>query len=133
MQDVQLGDDIFEMAWSGDGITISVRFRIISGNSSNATQGRSTNPFNGMKLPDEIIALGVTRTAAPIADSNAANNSTPSNGQNNTPPTTPSNTLNLTPTTNANDAGNAQADTPVATNTSTDNDSAEAETQEQAP
>ena len=140
----ELGDDIFEMAWSGDGITISVRFRIISGNSSNATQGRSTNPFNGMKLPDEIIALGVTRTAAPIADSNAANNSTPtngsttnattpSNGQNNTPPTTPSNILNLTPTTNANDAGNAQADTPVATNTSTDNDSAEAETQEQAP
>ena len=140
----ELGDDIFEMAWSGDGITISVRFRIISGNSSNATQGRSTNPFNGMKLPDEIIALGVTRTAAPIADSNAANNSTPTNGsttntttssggQNNTTPTTPSNILNLTPTTNANDAGNAQADTPVATNTSTDNDSAEAETQEQTP
>ena len=140
----ELGDDIFEMAWSGDGITISVRFRIISGNSSNATQGRSTNPFNGMKLPDEIIALGVTRTAAPIADSNAANNSTPTNGsttnattpsggQNNTTPTTPSNILNLTPTTNANDTGNAQADTPVATNTSTDNDSAEAETQEQTP
>ncbi|MBH0085518.1 type VI secretion system membrane subunit TssM [Psychrobacter sp. SCQQ22] len=136
----ELGDDIFEMAWSGDGITISVRFRIISGNSSNATQGRSTNPFNGMKLPDEIIALGVTRTAAPIADSNAANNSTPTNGsttpsggQNNTTPTTPSNILNLTPTTNANDAINAQADTPVATNTSTDNDSAEAETQEQTP
>ena len=140
----ELGDDIFEMAWSGDGITISVRFRIISGNSSNATQGRSTNPFNGMKLPDEIIALGITRTAAPIADSNAANNSTPTNGsttnattpsggQNNTPPTTPSNILNLTPTTNANDTGNAQADTPVATNTSTDNDSAEAETQEQTP
>ncbi|MBH0065013.1 type VI secretion system membrane subunit TssM [Psychrobacter sp. SZ93C1] len=140
----ELGDDIFEMAWSGDGITISVRFRIISGNSSNATQGRSTNPFNGMKLPDEIIALGVTRTAAPIADSNAANNSTPTNGsttnvttpsggQNNTTPTTPSNILNLTPTTNANETGNAQADTPVATNTSTDNDSAEAETQEQTP
>ena len=140
----ELGDDIFEMAWSGDGITISVRFRIISGNSSNATQGRSTNPFNGMKLPDEIIALGVTRTAAPIADSNAANNSTPTNGsttntttpsggQNNTTPTTPSNILNLTPTTNANDTGNEQADTPVATNTSTDNDSAEAETQEQTP
>ena len=140
----ELGDDIFEMAWSGDGITISVRFRIISGNSSNATQGRSTNPFNGMKLPDEIIALGVTRTAAPIADSNAANNSTPtngsttnattsSNGQSNTPPTTPPNALNLTPATNANDAGNSQADTPVATNTSTDNDLAEVETQEQAP
>ena len=140
----ELGDDIFEMAWSGDGITISVRFRIISGNSSNATQGRSTNPFNGMKLPDEIIALGVTRTAAPIAASNAANNSTPTNssttntttpsgGQNNTPPTTPSNTLNLTPTTDTNDASNAQTDSPVATNTSTDNDSAEAETQEPTP
>ncbi|MBH0096211.1 type VI secretion system membrane subunit TssM [Psychrobacter sp. NZS113] len=140
----ELGDDIFEMAWSGDGITISVRFRIISGNSSNATQGRSTNPFNGMKLPDEIIALGVTRTAAPIADSNAANNSTPTNGsttntttpsggQNNTPSTTPSNALNLTPTTDTNDASNAQTDSPVANNTSTDNDSAEAETQEQAP
>ncbi|MBF0658383.1 type VI secretion system membrane subunit TssM [Psychrobacter sp. NG25] len=140
----ELGDDIFEMAWSGDGITISVRFRIISGNSSNATQGRSTNPFNGMKLPDEIIALGVTRTAAPIADSNAANNSTPTNGsttntttpsggQNNTPPTTPSNTLNLTPTTDTNDASNAQTDSPIANNTSTDNDSTEAETQEPTP
>lgn len=62
------------MAWSGDGVTISVRFRIISGSSNTANQGRSTNPFTGMKLPDEVIALGVTRTAKPITDSNISNN-----------------------------------------------------------
>ncbi|WP_299185287.1 type VI secretion system membrane subunit TssM [uncultured Psychrobacter sp.] len=71
----ELGDDIFEMAWSGDGTTISVRFRVISGNSNNATQGRSNNPFTGMKLPADVIALGVTRSAKPIANPNADNNS----------------------------------------------------------
>lgn len=70
----ELGDNIFEMAWSGDGVTISVRFRIISGSSNTANQGRSTNPFTGMKLPDEVIALGVTRTAKPITDSSISNN-----------------------------------------------------------
>ncbi len=73
----EIGDNIFEMAWSGDGVTVSVRFRIISGSSTTANQGRSTNPFTGMKLPDEVIALGVTRTAKPITDnSNAASNRT---------------------------------------------------------
>ncbi|MEN2751478.1 type VI secretion system membrane subunit TssM [Psychrobacter sp. FBL11] len=71
----ELGDDIFEMAWSGDGTTISVRFRVISGNSNNAAQGRSNNPFTGMKLPADVIALGVTRSAKPIANPNADNNS----------------------------------------------------------
>ena len=64
----ELGSDIFEMAWTGDGITIPVRFRIISGNSTTAAQGRSTNPFTGMKLPAEVIGLGVTRTAKPVED-----------------------------------------------------------------
>ncbi len=64
----ELGDDIFEMAWSGEGITIPVRFRIISGSASTASQGRSSNPFTGMKLPTEVIALGVTRTARPSTE-----------------------------------------------------------------
>lgn len=77
----ELGDNIFEMAWSGDGITISVRFRIISGNSSTASQGRSNNPFTGMKLPTEVIGLGVTRTAKPTTSSTNADaaNDNPAN------------------------------------------------------
>ncbi|MBO6224827.1 MAG: hypothetical protein J6N72_05160, partial [Psychrobacter sp.] len=80
----ELGDNIFEMAWSGDGITVSVRFRIISGNSSTASQGRSSNPFTGMKLPNEVIGLGVTRTAKPTtAASNSGNtNERNTNAQN---------------------------------------------------
>lgn len=80
----ELGDNIFEMAWSGDGITVSVRFRIISGNSSTASQGRSSNPFTGMKLPNEVIGLGVTRTAKPTtAASNSGNtNERDTNAQN---------------------------------------------------
>nr|WP_317200888.1 type VI secretion system membrane subunit TssM [uncultured Psychrobacter sp.] len=84
----ELGNDIFEMAWSGDGITVSVRFRIISGNSNTASQGRSTNPFTGMKLPEEVIGLGVTRTARPTDDN--ANDATSSNAA--TPP--PASTAN---------------------------------------
>ncbi|WP_367108798.1 type VI secretion system membrane subunit TssM [uncultured Psychrobacter sp.] len=80
----ELGDDIFEMAWTGDGITVPVRFRIISGSSNTATQGRSNNPFTGMKLPAEIIALGVTRTAKPIVDdgSNDSNTATVNGNKN---------------------------------------------------
>ena len=59
----ELGDKLYEMAWTGDGITVPVRFRIISGNASTSSQGQSNNPFTGMKLPNEVIALGVTRTA----------------------------------------------------------------------
>ncbi|MGP5209303.1 type VI secretion system membrane subunit TssM [Psychrobacter alimentarius] len=116
----ELGDNIFEMAWSGDGVTISVRFRIISGSSNTASQGRSTNPFTGMKLPDEVIALGVTRTAKPITDSsNAANNGTATvaNGstaspiaQTRTTSTTPSTLAGqLNVTDNATDDGPAPA------------------------
>ncbi|MDN3453964.1 MULTISPECIES: type VI secretion system membrane subunit TssM [unclassified Psychrobacter] len=137
----ELGDDIFEMAWSGDGITISVRFRIISG--SPTGRGRATNPFTGMKLPDEVIALGVTRTAVPVSDSSAANNSNPannsptnlaapSNGQSNTPPTTPPNALNLTPNANTSDGDNAQTDASGATTATTTN-ATTTETQEQTP
>ena len=147
----ELGDDIFEMAWSGDGITIPVRFRLISGSGGGTTpQGRATNPFTGMKLPDEVIALGVTRSAMPVSDSNAANSTTSTESQA-TNPTTPRgqannttaststaapNTLNLTPTTNASDnnsdTSSAQTNTPART-TTTDNNSATAETQEQTP
>ncbi len=119
----ELGDNIFEMAWSGDGVTISVRFRIISGSSNTASQGRSTNPFTGMKLPDEVIALGVTRTAKPITDSsNAANNGTATvaNGSTASPiaqtrttsttPSTPAGQLNVT--------DNATDDSPAPANDS---------------
>lgn len=74
-----LGNDIFEMSWSGDGITIPVRFRIISGNSNNASQGQSSNPFTGMKLPDEVIGLGVTRTAKPVDGSQTNGNNASTN------------------------------------------------------
>ena len=83
----ELGNDIFEMAWSGEGITIPVRFRIISGSASTASQGRSSNPFTGMKLPTEVIALGVTRTAAPATNAAQPDNVNPSSdvtAQNNT-------------------------------------------------
>ncbi|ERL55790.1 type VI secretion system membrane subunit TssM [Psychrobacter aquaticus] len=131
----ELGDDIFEMAWSGDGITISVRFRIISGNSNTASQGRSTNPFTGMKLPDEVIALGVTRTAKPITD-NSAGNSTPSatnnsvaqsSEQSSTTRSQPASGLNVTD--NANDGSDTQADTSVSAN----NNAVVAEQEEQTP
>lgn len=80
----ELGNDIFEMAWSGEGITIPVRFRIISGNASTASQGRSSNPFTGMKLPTEVIALGVTRTAAPATNEAPPDNASPSSNTTNT-------------------------------------------------
>lgn len=94
----ELGDDIFEMAWSGEGITIAVRFRIISGNSNNASQGKSSNPFTGMKLPNEIIALGVTRTAKP---SNANNStSTSKSTSNSSAPNNDTANTNTRPVTN---------------------------------
>jgi len=62
----ELGDDVFEMTWSGEGITIPVRFRIISGSRQSAGQSQSSNPFTGMKLPEAVIGLGVTRSAKPI-------------------------------------------------------------------
>lgn len=143
----ELGDDIFEMAWSGDGTTISVRFRVISGNSSNASQGRSNNPFTGMKLPDDIIALGVTRTAKPVTDTNtdnnnfspsaspspsatsdsAANSTNQNSEQNSTTSSQSANALALTPSTN--DANSTQANTPTAPTSS----SAASEQQEQTP
>lgn len=79
----ELGDNIFEMSWTGDGITIPVRFRIISGSSNTASQGQSNNPFTGMKLPEEVIGKGVTRSARPttedqaVAPDNAALANTP--------------------------------------------------------
>lgn len=135
----ELGDNIFEMAWSGDGVTVSVRFRIISGNSNTASQGRSTNPFTGMKLPDEVIALGVTRTAKPIADNKAVNDSASTNGsatnlvaQSQVQSSTlqPIGELIATANTNTTDSSGTQADTPAA---NTDNDAASAEQQEQTP
>ncbi|MGO2212718.1 type VI secretion system membrane subunit TssM [Psychrobacter alimentarius] len=135
----ELGDNIFEMAWSGDGVTISVRFRIISGSSNTANQGRSTNPFTGMKLPDEVIALGVTRTAKPITDSNISNNAPTTtssssivksvaqgNEQSSTTRVQPTDELNVTA--NATDSSQTQADMPVA-NTG----AANPEPQEQTP
>ena len=137
----EIGDNIFEMAWSGDGVTVSVRFRIISGSSTTANQGRSTNPFTGMKLPDEVIALGVTRTAKPIADnSNAASNSTATVANNSaaspvaqsgattsTTPLTPAGQLNVT--------ANATDDNPAPANASTNENenSNVAEQEEPAP
>ncbi|WP_201512251.1 type VI secretion system membrane subunit TssM [Psychrobacter alimentarius] len=134
----ELGDNIFEMAWSGDGVTISVRFRIISGSSNTASQGRSTNPFTGMKLPDEVIALGVTRTAKPITDSsNAANNSiaTVANGSTASPiaqtrttsttPSTPAGQLNVT--------DNATDDSPAPANDSANENANVAEQEAPTP
>ena len=134
----ELGDNIFEMAWSGDGVTISVRFRIISGSSNTANQGRSTNPFTGMKLPDEVIALGVTRTAKPITDSsNAANNSiaTVANGSTASPiaqtrttsttPSTPAGQLNVT--------DNATDDSPAPANDSANENANVAEQEAPTP
>ncbi|WP_201503410.1 type VI secretion system membrane subunit TssM [Psychrobacter aestuarii] len=73
----KLENDVVEMTWTGDGISIPVRFRIISGSDSTSSQGQSGNPFTGLKLPEEVIGLGVTRTANPIGDnSNAKNAST---------------------------------------------------------
>lgn len=140
----ELGNDIFEMAWTGDGITISVRFRIISGNTTTATQGRSTNPFTGMKLPDEIIALGVTRTAKPVddtdtaANNNVANDAAPSSTsqrteQGNATSGQPTSGLHVTPNTdttaNQNSSSNdTQAATPAAGSPPSDT-----EQQEQTP
>lgn len=127
----ELGDGIFEMAWSGDGVTVSVRFRIISGNSNTASQGRSTNPFTGMKLPDEVIALGVTRTAKPVTDNNTDSNDLPTSNnsaaQNEKQSATLAPTGELNVTANATDNRNAQASAPAS---NTDND---AEQQEQTP
>lgn len=122
----ELGDNIFEMAWSGDGITIPVRFRIISGSSSTASQGRSNNPFTGMKLPNEVIALGVTRTARPVTDNSAAantpnsNNARESTGQNTEQTSTAppvAGVLNLAPSTDVNTGVNTSATTSNAQNT----------------
>ena len=127
----ELGDGIFEMAWSGDGVTVSVRFRIISGNSNTASQGRSTNPFTGMKLPDEVIALGVTRTAKPVTDNNTDSNDFPTSNnsaaQNEKQSATLAPTGELNVTANSTDNSNAQASAPAS---NTDND---AEHQEQTP
>jgi len=127
----ELGDGIFEMAWSGDGVTVSVRFRIISGNSNTASQGRSTNPFTGMKLPDEVIALGVTRTAKPVTDNNTDSNDLPTSNnsaaQNEKQSGTLAPTGELNVTANAIDNSNTQASAPAR---NTDND---AEQQEQTP
>lgn len=114
------------MAWSGDGITIPVRFRIISGSSSTASQGRSNNPFTGMKLPNEVIALGVTRTARPVTDNSTAantsnsNNARESTGQNTEQTSTAppvAGVLNLAPSTDANTGVNTSATTSNAQNT----------------
>ena len=140
----ELGNDIFEMAWSGDGITISVRFRIISGSGSSTTtgQGRSTNPFTGMKLPEEIIALGVTRTARPISDNNAVDGDTPNagSGTNQPVPTGEQNTSNVTPPArvstiapNTNSENSPPVQPPTDTTTATDDRSAVTEQQEQTP
>ncbi|WP_201597137.1 type VI secretion system membrane subunit TssM [Psychrobacter vallis] len=130
----ELGDGIFEMAWSGDGITVSVRFRIISGNSNTASQGRSTNPFTGMKLPDEVIALGVTRTAKPITDNNADSNNLPASNNSITQIDEQSRTLpptgELNVTANTTDSNNTQVSDPA---TNTDNDAANTAQQEQTP
>ena len=135
----ELGDNVFEMAWSGDGVTVSVRFRIISGSSNTASQGRSTNPFTGMKLPDEVIALGVTRTAKPIADNKTVNDSASTNGSATNPVAQsqaqsstlqPTGELIVTANTNMTDSSGTQADTPAA---NTDNDAASAEQQEPMP
>ncbi|MGP9517151.1 type VI secretion IcmF C-terminal domain-containing protein, partial [Psychrobacter sp. AOP5-CZ1-12] len=140
----ELGDDIFEMAWSGDGITIPVRFRLISGSGGGTTpQGRASNPFTGMKLPDEVIALGVTRSAMPVSDSNPANGNEANSGTSTgrpvnsptaprsedngtTEPTPAPNALNLTPTTDDSD----QTDTPT---TTTDSNTTTTDTQEPTP
>ncbi len=136
----ELGNDIFEMAWSGDGITIPVRFRIISGSSSTASQGRSTNPFTGMKLPDEIIALGVTRTAKPVTDTNNAAASaggnrsvvsatSQSSEQGTTTSSQSTSALNVAPTNKDDNSNSGQDHLPTApTNTS-----AASEQQEQTP
>lgn len=140
----ELGDNIFEMAWSGDGITISVRFRIISGNSNTASQGRSTNPFTGMKLPDEVIALGVTRTAKPITDNNTVNNSSPTNSsvtnaaarnreQSATTRSQPAGELNVTANASASASASDNSGTQEVTPAVTDDNSAVAEQQEQTP
>ncbi|WP_201604498.1 type VI secretion system membrane subunit TssM [Psychrobacter immobilis] len=140
----ELGNDIFEMAWSGDGITISVRFRIISGSGSSTTtgQGRSTNPFTGMKLPEEIIALGVTRTARPISNDNAVDGDTPNtdSGTNQPVPTGEQNTSNVTPPArvstvapNTNSENSPPVQPPTDTTTATDDRSAVTEQQEQTP
>lgn len=140
----ELGNDIFEMAWSGDGITISVRFRIISGSGSGTTtgQGRSTNPFTGMKLPEEVIALGVTRTARPISNDNAVDGDTPNTGSgtNQPVPTGEQNTSNVTPPArvstvvpNTNSENSPPVQPPTDTTTATDDRSAVTEQQEQTP
>ena len=105
----ELGDNVFEMSWTGDGITIPVRFRIISGSPNTARQGQSTNPFTGMKLPEEVIGKGVTRSARPTTETPAPNNPAPSNND--------TNATNTPQTIIAPTAPNASA--PPASNTNT--------------
>lgn len=69
----EIGDSIFEMSWTGDGITVPVRFRIISSSNSSSATGGSSNPFTGMKLPEDVIGKGVTRSAKPTAENNQSN------------------------------------------------------------
>lgn len=142
----ELGNDVFEMAWSGDGITISVRFRIISGSGSSAIftgQGHLTNPFTGMKLPEEIIALGVTRTARPcqfliimllmaiLLMRVLAPPPVPTGEQNTSNITPPARTSTVTPNTNSENSPPVQP--PTDTTTATDDRSAVTEQQEQTP
>ena len=78
-QRTELGNDVFEMTWTGDGVTVSVRFRIISGSANTNASGQSDNPFAGMKLPEEVIGIGVTRTAKPTDED--SQHSTPQSSQ----------------------------------------------------
>lgn len=109
----ELGNDIFEMNWSGEGITIPVRFRIISGSSAGASQGQSSNPFTGMKLPEAVIGLGVTRSAQPTSEA-AATNPTPADPANTNAATTPSGS---TTATDSNSAPSNPTTAPVSTGT----------------
>ncbi|MEC7121081.1 MAG: type VI secretion system membrane subunit TssM [Pseudomonadota bacterium] len=76
-----LGQDVFEMSWTGKGTTVSVRFRLISGGGSPASGSASAggtatsgNSLRGLALPAAVVGSGVTVTAAPVAapaDANA--------------------------------------------------------------
>lgn len=83
----EIGDSIFEMSWAGDGITVPVRFRIISSSQSSSATGGSSNPFTGMKLPEEVIGKGVTRSAKPTVESDQSNQNS-ANSTNDKPETT---------------------------------------------
>ena len=95
-----------------------------------------------MKLPEEIIALGVTRTARPISDDNAVDGDTPNagSGTNQPVPTGEQNTSNVTPPArvstvvpNTNSENSPPVQPPTDTTTATDDRSAVTEQQEQTP